>query len=66
MAEQKQETVQKKRQAKPGTRRLVVNLSEQEYGEVVKYAGEQMREPNNMLSFALRGRVTSILIQSKE
>lgn len=57
---------QKKRQAKPGTRRVTVSLSEEEYEELVEIAGKQMREPNNMLSFMLAGRLGGMLADYKE
>lgn len=53
MAEAVKEATPKKRQAKPGTRRVTVNLSEESYKELVDVSKAQMREPNNMLSFML-------------
>lgn len=53
MAEVVKEAATKKRQAKPGTRRVTVNLSEESYKELVAVSQAQMREPNNMLSFML-------------
>lgn len=50
-----------KRQAKPGTRRVTVNLSDEEYKYLVRFSANQMREPNNMLSWALQGQVSQIL-----
>jgi hypothetical protein len=57
---------QKKRQAKPGTRRVTINLSEEEYKELVAVSQAQMREPNNMLSFMLAGKVVGMLNDYKE
>jgi hypothetical protein len=56
----------KKRQAKPGTRRVTVNLSEEAYKVLVDVSRDQMREPNNMLSFMLAGRIESILNDYKD
>jgi hypothetical protein len=66
MAEAVKEATTKKRQAKPGTRRVTVNLSESEYTELVKVSQAQMREPNNMLSFMLAGRIVGMLNDYKE
>lgn len=52
---------QKKRMPKPGTKRVMVTLDEAEYNYLVQTAGDQMRDPNNLLSFALRGRIENLL-----
>ena len=55
-------TKPKKRQAKPGTRRITVELPEEEYNALRVAAEKQMREPNNLLSYMLRGgRLTGML-----
>lgn len=51
----------KKREMKPGTRRVTVVLTEAEYKYLADMAVEQMREPNNLLSFALRGQMADLL-----
>jgi hypothetical protein len=57
MAEQKEQ----KRAVKPGFRRVVVTLAEADYKALVETAEAEMREPNNMLSFALNGRINDVL-----
>jgi hypothetical protein len=57
---------QKKRQAKPGTRRVTVNMSEEHYKGLVELSAREMREPNTMLSFMLRGRLPSMLADYQE
>jgi len=52
---------EKKRVAKPGTRRLTITVSEAEFDALKNLADNQMREPNNMLSLALKGRLVEIL-----
>lgn len=62
MAEvQEKPVVQKKRQAKPGTRRVTVNLQESEYQDLAKAAEKDMREPNILLSLMLRGEIGNLL-----
>ena len=53
----------KKRSPKPGTRRLTVSLTEDEYKALVEVSADQMREPNNMLSFLLKGRIEGMLAE---
>jgi hypothetical protein len=55
----------KKRQPKPGTRRVTVNLSEESYKELVEVSQAQMREPNNMLSFMLAVALPDMLESHK-
>lgn len=59
--EQKQEAVSRKRQPKNGNRRVVVELTAEEYQTLTKVSADQMREPNNMLSFALRGKISQLI-----
>lgn len=63
MAEEK---APKKRQAKPGTRRVTITLPEAEYNALAKLAESQMREPNNMLSYMLKGRIEGMLADHAE
>lgn len=55
---QKQE---KKRVPKSGFRRVTVTLAEEEYKMLVGVAEQQMREPNNLLSFLLKGEIASLV-----
>lgn len=61
MAEAVEKAVPKKRQAKAGTHRVTVTLTEEEFESLTNIATDQMREPNNMLSFMLKGRISGIL-----
>ena len=51
----------KKRESKPGTQRIMVTLAEGEYKALVEEAAKQMREPNNLLSFLLRGQIQNLI-----
>lgn len=51
----------RKRQPKDGRRRVVVEISQVEYDALLKTAADQMREPNNLLSFALKGKVSQLI-----
>jgi hypothetical protein len=51
----------KKRIAKPGTRRMTIAVSDTEYSKLVTFAAGEMREPNNMLSYILRGKISDLL-----
>ena len=41
----------KKRPAAPGTTRITITLQEDDYKALVEFAKNEMREPNNMLSY---------------
>jgi hypothetical protein len=51
----------KKRQAKPGTRRVTVALPEAVYKRLEEVAEAEMREPNNMLAFLLKDRLEGLI-----
>lgn len=61
MAEPVKEAVQKKRQAKPGTRRLTVALPDALYKRLEEVAAAELREPNNMLAFLLKDRLEGLI-----
>lgn len=56
---------QKKRQAKPGTRRVTIALNDDDYKALAVFAENEMREPNNMLSYLLKGRIKGMLADEK-
>lgn len=55
------EAVAKKRQRQPGFKRVVVNLTEEQYTKLAEVAKAQMREPNNLLSFILSTSFNGLL-----
>lgn len=50
-----------RRPAEPGTRRVTITLQEDDYKALVEFAKNEMREPNNMLSYLLKGRIKGML-----
>ena len=55
----------KRRAAEPGTRRVTITLQEDDYKALVEFAKNEMREPNNMLSYLLKGRIKGMLAEDK-
>lgn len=56
----------KKRESKAGHRRVTVTIPDESYKELERLASDQMREPNNFLSFMLKDRIQSMLADYKE
>lgn len=56
-----QVAAKKKREPKPGTRRVTVTMSEPEYKALADLAQREMREPNNMLTFILKGNLSEMI-----
>ena len=65
MAEKTEQVAEKKRRGKNGYRRVTVTLTEADYEELSRIAADELREPNNLLSFALKERLTGLLSQAK-
>lgn len=61
MSELQAVKVQKKRESKPGTQRIMVTLGEADYKALVTEAEAQLRGPNNLLTFLLRNQIQNLI-----
>ena len=61
MSELQAVKVQKKRESKPGTQRIMVTLGEADWKALVTEAEAQLREPNNLLTFLLRNQIQNLI-----